>query len=452
MLKQLLLSVCLPLPVAAVCAAQVPADTGRLEQIASSYTGNNAFMGTVLVVNGDKVLLSKGYGQADLEWNIPNTPDVKFRLGSITKQFTATLILLLQQDGKLSIADPVSKYLPDAPKAWDKITVAFLLGHTSGISNFTSAHEFMAWRMNPHTTEEELAFFRDRPLEFEPGTKFEYSNSNYELLGAIIEKVSGKKYGNLLKERIFDPLGMRDTGLDTDTLILPKRAQGYQRGPKGLEHAVSESMSVPWAAGSIYSTTGDLLLWERGLFGGKVLNAASLKQMTTAGKGGYGLGVFVHLEAGTTVVSHGGGIEGFNTDLTYIQDKNITVVVLGNVSGEAPGEIGTNLVKALLGKPVTLADERKEQTIAAGELSKFAGTYQLAPNFVLTFTVQGDQLMTQATGQPQSPTFYEGVVEGHPRFFLKVVDAEIEFIPDTNDKITSLILHQGGHDTPGARQ
>lgn len=450
--KQLLLYFCLALPAAAVCAAQAPADFGRLDQIASSYTGDNAFMGTVLVVNGDKVLLNKGYGQADLEWNIPNAPDVKFRLGSITKQFTATLILLLQQDGKLSIADPVSKYLPNTPNAWQKITVAFLLGHTSGIPNFTSAHEFMTWRMNPHTPEEELAFFRDRPLEFEPGTRFEYSNSNYEVLGAILEKVSGKKYGDLLRERIFAPLGMRDTDLDTDTLILPKRAQGYQRGPNGLEHAVSESMSVPWAAGSIYSTTGDLLLWERGLFGGKVLNAASLKQMTTPGKGGYGLGVFVHPEASTTVITHGGGIEGFNTDLTYIPGKKMTVVVLGNVSGEAPGEIGANLVKALLGEPVTLAKERKEQPIAAGELSKFAGMYQVAPNFALTFTVQGGQLMTQATGQPQFPAFYEGVVEGHPKFFLKVVDAEIEFIPDTNGKITSLILHQGGQDTPAARQ
>ena len=459
MLKQIHLAICLALPVCGTCAAQAPASdaerVSRLEQIAKSYTRDNAFMGTVLVAAGDKVLLNKGYGHADLEWNIPNAPDVEFRLGSVTKQFTAILILLLQQDGKLKISDPVSRYLPDAPKAWEKITLSNLLGHTSGIPNFTSQHEFMTWRMNPHTTDEELAFFRDRPLDFQPGAKFEYSNSNYEVLGAIVEKVSGKKYGDLLKQRIFDPLGMHDTGLDADTLILPKRAQGYQRSSKGLEHAVSESMTVPWAAGSLYSTTGDLLLWERGLFGGKVLNAASLKQMTTPGMGGYGLGLFIHPEADATVVNHGGGIEGFNTDLTYIPEKGITVVVLGNVNGSAPGEMGANLVKTMLGEPVTLPSERKEQPIAAGELSRFAGTYQLAPNSPLpslTFTVEGKQLMLVAPGEPKLPVFYEGIADGHPRFFLKVVDAEVEFVSDSSNKISSLVLHQGGEDLVGKRQ
>jgi CubicO group peptidase (beta-lactamase class C family) len=356
--------------VASACAAVLPAQTppaavpagansARLEQIVSTYTGGNAFMGTVLVVEGNTTLLNKGYGQADIEWSIPNAPDVKFRLGSLTKQFTAALILLLQQDGQLNVADPVSKYLPDAPKAWEKITLTNLLNHTSGIPNFTSFKEFGTWRMNPRDTTEELAFFRDRPLDFEPGSKYSYSNSNYEVLGAIIEKVSGKKYDALLRERIFDPLGMHDTGLDRDELVLPKRAQGYLVGPKGLEHAVSESMTIPWAAGSLYSTTGDLLLWERALFGGKVLNPASLKAMTSPGKGNYGFGVGVRTEAGATVISHGGGIEGFNTALASIPEKQVTVVVLSNVSGKAPGEIAANIVKAMLGEPVTLSSPAK---------------------------------------------------------------------------------------------
>src|ERR1700738_236873 len=174
----------------------------RLDQVAQSYTKDNAFMGTVLVVEGDKVLLDRGYGMADLEWNIPNVPEAKFRLGSLTKQFTATLVLLLQQDGKLNINDPVSKYLPDSPKTWEKITLANLLGHTSGIPSFTEMQEFGVWRMSPHTKDEELALFRDKPLDFEPGSKWAYSNSNFEVLGAVIEKVSGRKYGDLLRERI----------------------------------------------------------------------------------------------------------------------------------------------------------------------------------------------------------------------------------------------------------
>ena len=362
----------------------------RLDQVASSYTTGNAFMGTVLVVDGDRVLLDKGYGMADLEWGIANAPDVKFRLGSLTKQFTATLVLLLQQDGKLKIDDPVSKHLPDAPKAWEKITLANLLGHTSGIPSFTGFKEFGVWRMSPHTTEEELALFRDKPLDFEPGSKFVYSNSNYEVLGAVIEKVSGKKYGDLLRERIFEPLGMKDSGLDTDELILPKRAQGYMPGKGGLVLARSESMTVPWAAGSIYSTTGDLLKWEHGLFGGKVLSADSLKAMTTPGNGNYGLGVGVADKGSLKVVSHGGGIEGFNTNLAYVPERRIAVVVLSNVNGMAPDMMGDKLLDVVLGKPVMLANELKAVPIAKDELAKFVGIYDLAPTFSITFAVAND--------------------------------------------------------------
>lgn len=423
----------------------------RLEQVAQSYTTGNAFMGTVLVVEDDKVLLDKGYGMADLEWGIANIPEAKFRLGSLTKQFTATLVLLLQQDGKLNINDPVSKYLPDSPKAWEKITLANLLGHTSGIPSFTDMKEFAAWRMNPHTPDEELAMFKDKPLDFEPGSKFVYSNSNFEVLGVVIEKVSGRKYADLLKERIFDPLGMSNTGLDNDELVLPKRAEGYMPGPKGLVVARSESMSVPWAAGSIYSTTGDLLKWERGLFGGKVLNADSLKAMTTPGKGNYGLGVMIDARDGVTVVHHGGGIEGFNTHLAYAPDRHICVVVLSNVNGNAPDAMAGKLMDVMLGKAVQLAGEHTAQPIAKEELAKFVGVYDLAPTFSLTVAVGADGLTVQGTGQPALPVQYEGLKDGHPFFFATVVDAEIEFVPDASGAIASLTLHQGGRDMPAKR-
>lgn len=423
----------------------------RLDQVANSYTQGNAFMGTVLVAEADRLLLNKGYGSAVLEWNIPNEPDAKFRLGSLTKQFTATLVLLLQQDGKLNIADPVSKYLPDAPKTWEKITLAELLGHTSGIPSFTDSKEFGVWRMSPHTTDEELAFFKDKPLDFEPGTKFAYSNSNFEVLGAVIEKVSGRKYGDLLEERIFRPLGMKNTGLDTDELILPKRAEGYMPGPKGLMVARSESMTVPWAAGSLYSTTGDLLKWEHGLFDGKVLSAESLKLMTTPRKGDYGLGVFVTKKNGLTVVDHGGGIEGFNTHLAYVPEKKIAVVVLSNVNGGAPDQMGGQLLDVVMGNPVKLATERKAEPIAKEELTRFVGAYDLAPTFSLTVAVGANGLTVQGTNQPPIPVEYEGMKDGHPRFFATAVDAEVEFVPDASGSIASLVLHQGGHDMPAPR-
>ena len=435
--------------------AQSPDDTqvkARLEQVANSYTVNNAFMGTVLVTDGDQILLDKGYGMAVLEWNIANTPDTKFRLGSITKQFTAALVLLLQQDGKLNINDPVSKYLPDAPKAWEKITLANLLGHTSGIPNFTSFKEFDAWAASAHTWDEEYAFFKDKPLDFEPGTQFSYSNSNYEVLGGILEKVSGEKFGDLLRERIFGPLGMSDSGLDKDDLVLPKRAQGYRPGPKGLRVARSESMSVPFSAGSIYSTTGDLLKWEHGLFGGKLLSADSLKAMTTPGKGDYGLGLMIHNEDGIKVTEHGGGIEGFNTNLIYVPDKHICVVVLANVNGAAPGQMGQQLLDVTLGKPVLLATERKAVPIAEEELQKFVGVFALMPNFSLTIAQAQGGLTAQGTGQPALPMMYQGMKDGHPRFFITAVGAEIEFVPDATGAIQSLILHQNGANVPGKKQ
>lgn len=424
----------------------------RLEQIAKSYTPNNAFMGTVLVVQRDHVLLDKGYGMANLEWQIPNVPAAKFRLGSLTKQFTATLVLLLQEDGKLNINDPVSKYLPNAPPSWAAIKVVNLLNHTSGIPNFTSFKEFREWSMNPHTPDEEIAFFRDKPLDFEPGIKFSYSNSNYIVLGAIIEKVSGKKYGDLLRERIFDPLGMKDSGLDSDDLVLPKRAEGYRPGPHGLEVARSESMTIPFAAGAIYSTTGDLRKWERGLFGGKVLNSDSLKAMTTPGKGNYGFGIGIRNEDGLRIVSHNGGIEGFNTYLAYAPEKQIAVAVLSNVNGSAPDAMGPQLMDTVLGRSVVLASERKPVPIAREELAKFAGVYDLSPSFTLTVVNAGDHLTVQGTGQPAANLMYQGVKGGHPDFFIPQVNAEIEFVPDTAGAITSLILHQGGQNIPATKR
>lgn len=427
------------------------ATKARLEQIANSYTPNNAFMGTVLVVEGDRVLLDKGYGMASLEWQVPNVPEAKFRLGSLTKQFTATLILLLQQDGKLDIHDPVSKYVTNAPPAWAKITLANLLGHTSGIPNFTGFKEFSTWKMNPHTPEEEIALFRDKALDFEPGSKFDYSNSNFIVLGAVIEKASGRKYGDLLRERIFEPLGMKDTGLDNDELVLPRRAEGYMPGKGGVEVARSESMSIPWSAGSIYSTTGDLLKWEHGLFGGKVLNADSLKAMTTPGKGNYGLGVFIENRDGVRIVSHGGGIEGFNTNLMYAPEKQIAVVVLSNVNGSAPDAMGNQLMDTVLGKPVVLANERKPVPITKEEMGKFVGVYDLAPTFSITIAISGDHLTGQGTGQPALDLMYQGLRDGHPIFFAPQPNAEIEFVPDASGAITSLILHQGGQNTPAKK-
>jgi CubicO group peptidase (beta-lactamase class C family) len=303
---------------AGLAAAQ---DTARMEQIAQSYTASRDFMGTVLVARGNQVLLSKGFGYANLDWNIANSPSTKFRLGSITKQFTAASILLLQERGKLKVTDPVQKYMSGAPSAWDGIQIHHLLTHTSGIPNFTSFPDYPKLEPFAATVEELVGRFRDKPLDFPPGEKWSYSNSGYVLLGYIIEKVSGGSYEKFVRENIFDPLGMKDSGYDSNAAVIPQRATGYVKGKNGYAVAGFIHMTIPHAAGALYSTTEDLLKWEQGLFGGKLVSAESLEKMTTPVKSNYAYGLQVETAAGHKVIEHGGGIEGFNTLLGVLSRR-----------------------------------------------------------------------------------------------------------------------------------
>lgn len=229
-------------------------DESRYDEIVQYYVTSQNFMGTVIVARDNDILYNKGFGSANLEWDIPNSPATKFRLGSITKQFTAASILLLEERGKLKIDDPIKKYLPDAPDAWDKITIFNLLTHTSGIPNYTSFPETQKERVTAHTPRQIVDIFRDRPLEFIPGEKMSYSNSGYILLGYLLEKVSGETYQDFIRKNIFDPLGMKNSGYDSNSSVIPRRASGYKPGPDGLTNADYVDMSIPFSAGALYST------------------------------------------------------------------------------------------------------------------------------------------------------------------------------------------------------
>ena len=301
------------------CFAQ---DTARMEQVAQSYVNNKQFMGSVLVAQNGKLLLNKGYGFANLEWNVPNSPESKFRLGSVTKQFTAACILMLEERGKLKIDDPVKKYMPDAPAAWDKVTIFHLLTHTSGIPSFTGFPDYASTEAIATTPEKSVARFRDKPLEFQPGEKWNYSNSGYVLLGYLIERISGESYSQFVQKNIFTPLGMKDSGYDSNSAIILHRASGYTPNEKGLINTGYIDMTIPLSAGGLYSTTLDLLKWEEGLFGGKLISVASLQKMTTPFKNDYAFGLGVRTVNGHKLIEHGGGIEGFNTDLATFPMKS----------------------------------------------------------------------------------------------------------------------------------
>src|SRR5579871_1657273 len=420
-------------------------DSARMDQIVQSYASSKRFMGSVLVARGGDVLFSKGYGAANLEWDIPNFASTKFRLGSITKQFTAASILLLEERGKLKVEDPVKKYLSDAPPAWDKITIFHLLTHTSGIPNFTNFPEYRSIEPFPITADKLVAFFRDKPLDFEPGEKWSYSNSGYVVLGHLIEKISGETYEKFVQANIFDPLGMQDSGYDSNSAVITHRAAGYAPSPKGPVNAGFVHMTVPFSAGALYSTTQDLLRWEQGLFSGKVLSEASLQKMTTPFKNNYAFGLLVYTVNGHKMISHNGGIEGFNTDLIYYPETKITVAVLANLNGPAADEIAPKLGSVANGDAVELPSERKEITLKRDQLSPYVGTYQFGARAVMKVTLAGDQLMTQLSGQGKIPIF----PQSETMFFTKVVDAQLEFGKD--DKGAYLILHQGGRDQKAPR-
>lgn len=415
-------------------------DLKSLETLVDKAVARDHFSGAVLVAKGDQVLLDKGYGSANLEWNIPNAPSTKFRLGSVTKQFTAASVLLLQERGKLSITDPVSKYLSGLPAAWSKVTIFQLLNHTSGITNFTSVKEYQS--IEPFTKKplEVVALVRDLPLEFEPGSRFNYSNTGYVLLGALIEKVSGESYDAFLRKNIFDPLGMKDSGYDWNATVLPNRAAGYARGRKGMTNAGFINMSVPQGAGALYSTTGDLLRWQRALYEGKLLAPASLEAMTTAYHSGYGFGLAIQQKDGAKEVGHGGGIEGFATEVHYRMPDKISVIVLSNVEGSELESLTAGLTAAARGATYVMPTERKDIVLSAEQMAAIAGTYTMPDGRRLWLRTSNGGMTTQLQGQASLPIYAESA----DKLFLRKVDAQLELHRDAAGKVDAVTLMQGG--------
>ena len=292
------------------------------------------------------------------------------------------------------------------------------------------------------------ATIRDKPLDFEPGTEWKYDNSGYVLLTYIIEKVTGDSYEKFVRENIFTPLGMKDSGYDSNSAIIPHRASGYAAGPGGIENAGFIHMTIPQGAGALFSTTGDLLKWELGLFGGKVLTPASLAKMTTPFKNDYAFGLGIETTGGHKRISHGGGIEGFNTDLTYYPDDKLTVVVLANLNGPAAGDLAGKLAAVAHGETVTLPGERKEMTLDSKVLGRYVGVYRMSGGDPMVVALNGNQLTAKLGGQSALPIF----PQSETMFFLKVVDAQIEFPKDDGSgKASQLTLHQNGRDMTAPR-
>ncbi|HTG17363.1 MAG TPA: serine hydrolase [Blastocatellia bacterium] len=341
--------------------ASVPAQdkAAKIDELMKVYNSYRQFNGTVLVAENGKVIFKKGYGLANMEWNIPVEPDTKFRLGSITKQFTSMLVLELVQEGKIKLEGKLTDYLPDYRKdTGDRITIHQLLNHTSGIPSYTGMPNFFQdVSRNPYGVSDFVKKFASGDLEFEPGTKWNYNNSGYFLLGAIVERVTGKPYEQVLKERILDPVGMKDTGYDHYETILAKRASGYEKRPGGYVNAPYLDMSLPYAAGSLYSTVGDLYLWDQALYTDKLLSPQLKESMFKPGLSNYAYGWVVQkgpLGAQgepVTIIQHGGGINGFNTLITRLPESKNLIVLLNSTGGTKLQDMSQKIAAILFGKP-----------------------------------------------------------------------------------------------------
>lgn len=518
----------------------------QLDQLLSAeYKAGEPGVAALIAKDG-KVIYRKAFGHADLELNVPMTPENVFELGSITKQFTAVAILMLQEQGKLKLDDDITKFIPDYPVKGKKITVHQLLNHTSGIRSYTDMENFQKLARTDMAPLELINVFKNEPIDFDSGEKWNYNNSGYILLGYIIEKVSGQTYASFIENNIFKKLGMLHSYYGSKSAIIPNRAHGYQTVKDGYEIADYLSMTLPYAAGSLMSTVDDMLLWSQAIHNNTLITEASKQKAFTNytlnnGKPDYyGYGWQPNEVNGVAVVEHGGGIFGFTTMGIYAPAENLYAIVLTNCSGKSPTPVTIKMAAIALGKPYaqkqvislttdqlkkwvgtyefaegvlrvisyedgslysqrvgsnklkliattassftfegtttqyefaaengkrtvllkdriqkfagvetdkTPAPEKKSFELDAAELKKYIGTYELQKGFEIEITTEGKQIFAQATGQSK----FEIYPEKEDTFFLKVVEASIDFTKDSLGKVISLTLHQGGRDMPGEK-
>ncbi|RFS15838.1 serine hydrolase domain-containing protein [Emticicia sp. C21] len=316
--------------------------SNEIDQYIEKYVNNDLFNGSVLVVQNDKTVFQKSYGFANKEWGIANNADTKFRIGSITKQFTAMLIMQLEQEGKLSLQEKITTYLPWYPKEnGDKITIHHLLTHESGLPNYTESADAMN-DINTHdySPEEIAKKYCIGHLRFEPGTKFEYCNTGYFLLGLIIETLTKKPYAEVIQEKILNPAGMKNTGMDNPKQLVLNRASGYAYGFDGYTNAdYINPATATYAAGGLYATPQDLYLWQKALYGDKLLAKENRELMFTPNLGNYGYGLYIVKTKADTIIGHNGGLQGFSSSMLHFSKDKITVIIFDNTRVDKRGNL-----------------------------------------------------------------------------------------------------------------
>lgn len=375
---------------------------GEVDAYVQPLVEANNFSGSILIGKAGKVVFAKSYGMANYELAVPNAARTRFHIASISKSFTAAAILILEQQGKLRVEDPLSKFIPDYPSG-DKITVHHLLTHRSGIPNANDLPEYAEKSKLRLSLPEVIALFKDKPLEFPPGSRFRYSNSNYNLLAFIIEKVSGKSYGEFLAENIFRPLKMDNTAddLGTDELI-PNRASGYVPvRMEDIQNAPYLNWSIKRGNGSLYSIVDDLYKWDRALYTDQILSKASREKMFTD-YGGFGYGWFVRKHFGRRVTSITGRSPGFTSSLERFIDDDTAIIVTANTYSGITQSMSDDLAAIVFGEPYQRPV--RPVSIAAPVLQAYVGHYQFGQDFTynpgakVEIERDGDELLMRVGG------------------------------------------------------
>lgn len=412
-----------------------------LDSMANLYAKHKGFNGTVLVAQKGNVLLQKGYGYKDVALKTKVDENSLYQYGSVTKQFTAALIMYLQDQGKLSVQDKLSKYFPELPFA-DSVPIYNLLTHTSGIFNYTNDINFMkSEAVKPTNKEKIFALFKDKPLEFTPGSKFNYSNSGYMLLGYIIEKVSGMPYEKLARQVILQPLGMKTAGFDYAHNSSADHTTGYAfiRDDKYEVSGVVDS-SVAYAAGSLYGSVKDLYAWHQALQKQQLLSKASWQQVYKPFHNKYALGWSVDTMFGKPVAEHGGGIFGYTSMFKRFPEDDVVIIVLTNNSFPLTGMLGNALAAVVFNQPTEWPAQKKFIQVPEAKLRAYVGDYELNPNFIISITLEDGMLKGQPTGQPKTDL----LAEGENNFYVQVAEAQVSFEKDETGKVTALKLMQRG--------
>ena len=438
-MKKLNLTVIVLLGISHFLSAQE--DIKRIDSLIAQYHDNAEFTGSVLVAKGSKLLLNKAYGYGNTEHMIPNTTKTIFNIASLTKPFTAALILKLSEEGKLSLDDMLTKYDPAYPNG-SKISIRNLLTHTSGIANYTDDKTFRAMDQGKEVNlQQMMAFFKDKPLEFEPGTKFRYSNSGYRMLGYIIERVTAMSYAQALERCIFKPLGMQHTSYGppvTDKNL----AKGYMMYYKNFSHpSFAVHPSISDATGAIYSTVEDLYKWHLALQGNKFLSEESLREAYQKNKGPYGFGWFTDSLYGKQRVSHDGNIQGFKANINRIPEDNVCVIALSNANSSSVGGMVRNIMNILYDQP--LSKTFAEQPVMAMPDSvkqSFAGIYRFRQEDSLKIAVyiKDAKLIVAIDGQP------EFQIEPVSRNAFKSGQTRVEFMINKEGKPEQIFIYRKG--------